>query len=63
MNFMAPDCVLSNVAVKLDDKWFAIGDAEGTKMAFHMCKYAAKIRATKNAKNGNNTETSISYCI
>jgi hypothetical protein len=26
MNFMAPDCVLGNVAVKLDDKWIAIGE-------------------------------------
>jgi len=26
MNFMAPDCILGNVAVKLGDKWFAIGE-------------------------------------
>jgi hypothetical protein len=25
MNFMAPDCLLGNVAVKLGDKWFAFG--------------------------------------
>jgi hypothetical protein len=25
MNFMAPDCILGNVAVKLGEKWFAIG--------------------------------------
>jgi len=25
MNFMAPDCLLGNVAVKLGDKWIAIG--------------------------------------
>ena len=26
MNFMAPDCILGNVAVKLGDKWIAIGE-------------------------------------
>jgi hypothetical protein len=26
MNFMASDCILGNVAVKLGDKWFAIGE-------------------------------------
>jgi len=26
MNFTAPDCILGNVAVKLGDKWFAIGE-------------------------------------
>jgi hypothetical protein len=26
MNFMAPDCILGNVAVKLGDKWMAIGE-------------------------------------
>jgi hypothetical protein len=26
MNFMAPDCILGNVAVKFGDKWFAIGE-------------------------------------
>lgn len=26
MNFMAPDCIMGNVAVKLGDKWFAIGE-------------------------------------
>jgi hypothetical protein len=26
MNFMAPDCILGNVAIKLGDKWFAIGE-------------------------------------
>jgi len=34
MNFMAPDCILGNVAVKLGDKWIAIGecrrDEDGT---------------------------------
>jgi hypothetical protein len=35
MNFMAPDCILGNVAVKLGDKWFAIGECRKTEMAFH----------------------------
>jgi hypothetical protein len=26
MNFMAPDCILGNVALKLGAKWFAIGE-------------------------------------
>jgi hypothetical protein len=26
MNFMAPDCILGNVAAKLGDKWIAIGE-------------------------------------
>jgi hypothetical protein len=26
MNFVAPDCILGNVAVKLGDKWFVIGE-------------------------------------
>jgi len=26
MNFMASDCILGNVALKLGDKWFAIGE-------------------------------------
>jgi hypothetical protein len=64
MNFMAPDCILGNVAVKLGDKWFAIGECK--KSRWHSIRgtnMATKIRATKNAKNGNNTETSIFYCI
>jgi hypothetical protein len=26
MNFMTPDCILGNVAVKIGDKWIAIGE-------------------------------------
>jgi hypothetical protein len=26
MNFMAPDCILGNLALRLGDKWFAIGE-------------------------------------
>jgi hypothetical protein len=31
MNFMAPDCILGNVAVKLGDKWIAIGECRKTR--------------------------------
>jgi len=31
MNFMAPDCILGNIAVKLGDKWFAIGECRKTE--------------------------------
>jgi len=31
MNFIASDCVLGNVAVKLSDKWFAIGECRKTE--------------------------------
>ena len=26
MNFMAPDCILGNLALRVGDKWFAIGE-------------------------------------
>jgi hypothetical protein len=31
MNFRAPDCILGNLAVKLGDKWFAIGECRKTE--------------------------------
>jgi len=31
MNFVAPDCILGNIAVKLGDKWFAIGECRRDK--------------------------------
>ena len=40
MNFMASDCVLGNVAVRLGDKWFAIGECRKDRDGF---PYVAQI--------------------